>query len=234
MNKGKGRRHWPTVRHPFLYSLIALALLLVVRPLLNLQGLEAILMTFFLSLVLVGGIYSVIGNRRLLAIALILGMPALAIQWGELLVENRTATLIGDTFTLGFVAFNTSTVLGYIMHRRQVTIEDIYGGLCGYLLLGVAWAFMFVLLEQLQPGSFALPGEAPHNHQDLITWLVYYCGLRGHLASNRSSPLPISVGGSNGPGLLDRIDCTFSGFAYIQRSPLSKRGVHGPPTFKFK
>lgn len=174
MNKGKGRRHWPTVRHPFLYSLIALALLLVVRPLLNLQGLEAILMTFFLSLVLVGGIYSVIGNRRLLAIALILGMPALAIQWGELLVENRTATLIGDTFTLGFVAFNTSTVLGYIMHRRQVTIEDIYGGLCGYLLLGVAWAFMFVLLEQLQPGSFALPGEAPHNHQDLITWLVYY------------------------------------------------------------
>jgi hypothetical protein len=44
-----------------------------------------------------------------------------------------------------------------ILWKRQVTMDSVLGAACVYLLIGLFWSRVFLLLELAQPGSFALP-----------------------------------------------------------------------------
>jgi hypothetical protein len=77
-------------------------------------------------------------------------------------------------------ALSTITLLVYIrivlllMFRGgPVTWSRIQGGVSAYLLLGMAWASAFQLLEQLHPGSFSFVGAAADIDQ-LDSKLLYF------------------------------------------------------------
>jgi hypothetical protein len=81
--------------------------------------------------------------------------------------------------------FSTVTLLLYVriviivMFRAgPVTWSRIQGGVCAYLLLGMAWASAFQVLEQFRPGSFHFV-SAPMNFDQLISKLTYFsfCAL---------------------------------------------------------
>ena len=42
------------------------------------------------------------------------------------------------------------------MQARVITADQIYAGICAYLMLGFAFAAVFFLLNILQPNSFAV------------------------------------------------------------------------------
>ncbi|MGH7260601.1 MAG: ion channel, partial [Nitrospiraceae bacterium] len=50
------------------------------------------------------------------------------------------------------------SLLRYIFSPAAMTTDKLYGAASAYLLLGVLWAYMYVLLEQIYPGSFAIAG----------------------------------------------------------------------------
>jgi hypothetical protein len=37
-----------------------------------------------------------------------------------------------------------------------LTFDDIFGAVCGYLFLGLAWAVIYSMIESSQPGSFEI------------------------------------------------------------------------------
>lgn len=56
-------------------------------------------------------------------------------------------------------------ISGLILHKvffgtNDVTTDTIVGSIAVYLMMGLAWAFSFLFLEQAQPGSF-LRGDEP-------------------------------------------------------------------------
>jgi Ion channel len=65
-----------------------------------------------------------------------------------------------------------------VVHQKVVRAETIIGGICVYFLLGVIWAVIYSLLEQLQPGSLSAgSGRLVQPEQTgtlLVPDLLYY------------------------------------------------------------
>jgi hypothetical protein len=64
-------------------------------------------------------------------------------------------------------------VLLVMFRQGPVTWSRIQGGICAYLLTGLAWASLFDLVEQLHPGSFHFV-VAPANTDQLTSKLLYF------------------------------------------------------------
>lgn len=83
-------------------------------------------------------------------------------------------------------------VLVVMFHGGPVTWGRIQGGICAYLLLGMAWASAFQLVEQLHPGSFqfvTLPGDI----DQLTAKLTYFSfGTLTTVGSDISAIAPVA------------------------------------------
>lgn len=64
-------------------------------------------------------------------------------------------------------------VLLVMFRQGTVSWSRIQGGICAYLLLGLAWASAFQLAEHLHPGSFHFV-SAPADIDQLTSKLVYF------------------------------------------------------------
>jgi hypothetical protein len=64
-------------------------------------------------------------------------------------------------------------VLLVMFRQGPVSWSRIQGGICAYLLIGMAWASAFDLVEQVRPGAFHFVSE-PVNADQLASKLIYF------------------------------------------------------------
>jgi hypothetical protein len=79
-------------------------------------------------------------------------------------------------------------VLLVMFRSGPITWSRIQGGVCAYLLLGMAWASAFQLIEQLLPGSFHFV-TVPTSMDQLTSKLTYFSF--GTLTTVGSDILPV-------------------------------------------
>ena len=145
-------------RHRNTVLLATLVVLLLVSPILDDNGVGGLLLSGLFSLLLVVSTFVVSRSRRDLIIVLLLSLPWLYLTWlhpvwsGTLLDEVAGALLAALTLYMAAVL-----LFGVVMSER--VDHDIISGAIGvYLLMGIAWSVVFVLIEGLVPGSFSLGG----------------------------------------------------------------------------
>ena len=75
---------------------------------------------------------------------------------------RREINLLALSFASGGALYLVAVVylLRYVMRRDVLTHDKLYGAAATYLLLGVAWAYLYAMLQHVVPGSFALGGTA--------------------------------------------------------------------------
>lgn len=76
--------------------------------------------------------------------------------------------------TLVFIGFTAFSVFSSVFKSPRVTADLLAGALAGYLLLGLAWALGFGLLESHQPRSFAGPAIDASGHGVSFPDLIYF------------------------------------------------------------
>jgi len=82
-------------------------------------------------------------------------------KWSDYWIESPSLELLGDVLGFLFVSQMTLVMLMYIFRERNVSVDLILGAVCGYLLIGILWAYFYLFLELGLPGSFILPqGES--------------------------------------------------------------------------
>jgi Ion channel len=64
-------------------------------------------------------------------------------------------------------------VLLVMFRRGRITWSRMQGGVCAYLLLGLAWASAYLTVELFRPGAFQFP-MAPGDFDELISKLTYF------------------------------------------------------------
>lgn len=147
-------------RSRYLFLLISLSILLVAYPF---WGRDIVgLATFDIMLwgVLLGGLWALHRDRRLLRIALVLALIAFLANGATYLVPTREAALLSCLLDLALLIFVTAIVLSHVVEAGKVDADRIFGALCGYLLLGLTWALIYGALDLVQPGSFDLGSSA--------------------------------------------------------------------------
>src|SRR5438067_8465724 len=133
--------------------LIALALFFVWAPFVEeIEGGELIVSGLF-SLVLLAGVVAVADRKRVLVIAIVLAIPAIAGRWINHFRPDlipRAVFLVAGLILLAFVIAN---LLRFILRAPVVTVEVLCASVAAYLMLGLMWTVAYWLVDQLTPGG---------------------------------------------------------------------------------
>ena len=141
--------------------LMALLMVLLINPFLQQYDKFQWLLSVILMLVLLAAVRTVANQARQYHIALVLAVLAVIPQFGILIDRSAWLETVRYSAMMLFLFWVCALLLRDIIVRSHtVTTELILGAINIYLMMGVAFAFMFGLIEHLQPGSFTGLGES--------------------------------------------------------------------------
>ncbi len=146
--------------HRFLFLLIALVAFVAVVPVLEGLGYGRMIFTIFYSTILLSAAYAVSESRGYFILALILAGPAFVLRWINNFLAGPWLVFVADVLTVLFLLLIAMLILSHVLKAERVSKEKIFGALSVYLLLGVIWALLFIIVEFLMPGSFRYGQEA--------------------------------------------------------------------------
>ena len=155
----------------FLGSLIALFLLYPVMVELG----RVRLFRLALMVVLATALYSLgRGNKRILAIALVLGVPALVAQSLAYQSAGQATAAAAGVTTLLFLGFVIVVMLTWVLGTGGATGDRIVGAISVFLLLGLLWTTAYGLLLLVDPESFRGLGRVDDSGSGQEYGLIYY------------------------------------------------------------
>jgi len=141
----------------FLVLLILILFLLVLTPFLDEFVQTRILMDVFLTAIFIFIICTIRLKRSQAIIASVLVLPLIVATWSTYFVEIRTFSLFSRIFGALFFAYAAINILRIVLKSEKVTRETIFAAIVAYLLIALMWAFLYMILERVSPGSFSFP-----------------------------------------------------------------------------
>ena len=151
---GRSRFHLGARRYSVAQFLVALVVLFVSAPFVEEMEHGLVVETVLVSLVLLSAVPAVGGGRRTLMWAIALVVPALLGRWGHVAWSARIFPEAGLVPTLLFILFVVLHLLRFILRAPRVNSEVLFAGVATYLMLGLLWAFAYILVHRMSPNSF--------------------------------------------------------------------------------
>jgi len=90
----------------------------------------------------------------------ILAAPAVILSWMYLLNDKEEIFIANAVVTIIFMALSAFSILYDVILRARVTLETLRGVICAYFMVAFAFAYIYVLIEYVNPGTFHLSNEA--------------------------------------------------------------------------
>lgn len=144
-------------RRRFSYLAKSLILLILAYPYLEENVLGQVLMTIITILVMVTLVIAVSDRKRDYVIALCLAIPWFATLIVNIpLFEEDRAMLVRREIVFATLLFFYTTVRIFIhlIKSREITSEILFASVCVYLLIGLAWASLYIFINEVYPSSF--------------------------------------------------------------------------------
>ena len=133
--------------------LIALALFFIWAPFVEeIEGGELIVSGLF-SLVLLAGIVAVADRKRVLVIAIVFAIPAIAGRWINHFRPDLIPPAVFLVAGLILIAFVIANLLRFVLRAPSVNTEVLCASISAYLMLGLMWTMAYWLVDQLTPGG---------------------------------------------------------------------------------
>lgn len=165
-------------RWRYLFLLGALLVLLVVNPLAADDG--GVLFDALFALVMLTLVLALAQERVWRIVACILLIPAAAlVMGGHLFASSAQVASVAAGHVIGALFFVVAAgkIIHSILTSHELTLDGIFGAICGYLLLGVACALAFAMMYASNPDSFQL-GDAVRQEMeqgdDSRSVFIYY------------------------------------------------------------
>lgn len=155
MNDTQLNSRWSWLRRGFVFLLATLLFMLAIVPFLESWGSLHTFFNIFLSAVLVSAVYALSQKIRDFVAAVVLAIPMLLSIWSDYFVRSDALFLTGRICGILFIGFTIFHILRHIFQQQEITIDTIAGAAAVYLLFALMWAFIYIVLERLEPGSFA-------------------------------------------------------------------------------
>jgi hypothetical protein len=141
----------------FLILLLLILAMLVLGPLVEEFIRLRMLMDVFWSAILIAAIYALSQKKHHVAIAVLFALPMLGSIWSSYFVHYPVLYVVGGLCGAAFFIFAIIQIMIFIYSHKEVTRDLIVGAAIVYLLLALAWTFIFQVVESVHPGSFSIP-----------------------------------------------------------------------------
>lgn len=132
---------------------------------------------FFMDVVMVSLMISgtLVMNQSRLLTGITVGIVILGacILWASRLYPSALLFQVSSAFSVLVFLLYVRIVLLVMFREGPVTWSRIQGGICAYLLIGMAWSSAYTLIEHIHPWSFHFVSQ-PENLDDLVSKLIYF------------------------------------------------------------
>ncbi len=163
-----------TTENNFIYLTLALLLLLFSSAVVEqyAAGYGQGLITASTVLTLIIGIFSIRSERRWFHTGVGFTTAIVLIAIAESIMDNAGLGYIHLLIMLGFFSLTAWLAIQQVLSADTLYRNRISGAICFYLLLGMIWAMIYLLLMRADPDSFA--GIATTDWRDNYMRLVYF------------------------------------------------------------
>jgi hypothetical protein len=159
----------------YVWILIAVFSLIILNPLLPDQGIQSYLFNVLLFFMILSGIFAASEEHQIIRQVIFIGVVLIFLDFIQTLAEREIPgmeLLIYSLYGLFIITVTIAIVIG-VSKSKKVTGNIICGAIAAYLMIGLSGAFLALIIETLQPGSFLLGGEVLP-HEGLANTLIYY------------------------------------------------------------
>ena len=168
----------PTVeqeRSYLAYLLVSLIFLLVLVPIFENSAFAATLLRLGITAVLITAAVATRRRRPLLVVGLFVAAVAAPVSWLTMFVDAPMLFLFSCLVEGVFFMLMAGIILKTVIQKHLATVHSILGAICGYLMLGLAWAIVYWGVDRVDNTSL----EVDH----LITNRVVVEGLETEVSS---------------------------------------------------
>ena len=173
----KARQGWQTWTNSD-HSLAALLFFLVlygffIYPLAGTDGKVEPLAASSFSVVLVLGVMATTKHKGARTGMVILGAAALASHWLHFFVRAHAVHVISAATAILFFGVLAALITARVFRAGSINIFRIYGAIAVYLVLGILWGEIYVLLYLMEPAAFYF-NPATQFGEPPISELIYF------------------------------------------------------------
>jgi hypothetical protein len=135
---------------------------------------DFVLVDLALVLVLVAGVRSLMGVRWIFRIGVTLAVSLITLEVAYLFSQVEALVVIVLLVLLVFVALVGFIAMRDVMYGGEVDQNRLMGAMCVYLLIGLAWAYVFTLIHVVSPTSFeGIVGPTTDAHAKAMQFVYY-------------------------------------------------------------
>ena len=116
-----------------------------------------ILMDILLTVIFIALILAIRSKRSQLIIGSFLALPLIISTWSFYFVQLTSISLMTMIFGALFFSYAVKNILHIVVKSEKVTQETIFAAVVAYLLIALMWAYLYMILEIVIPGSFSVP-----------------------------------------------------------------------------
>jgi voltage-gated potassium channel len=183
--------HRRFIPHRHTVLLVAIVVLFAARPLIGNLGFAPVVFSLALLALAVVALYTIqvdelLGERETLLaqkrrrsiIGWVLAVPAIVERLAIVFVHRGPIIIAGTISWFLLFSFVTWSELRAVVKQREVTGETIALSISVYLLLGLTWGILYIVLFYLQPNAFSFGGSGtPSAHPEvteIFPVLIYF------------------------------------------------------------
>ena len=132
------------------------------------------LLELVFSLILISGATAVTRRRGTAWAVSAFAVTSLLVQWAYRLTGSAALLPCVIASALAYCALLAGVVFTQVARGREVTSHHIQGAIAGFLLLGMAWAFAYRLLQFFDPHAIEIAHPATSGGNDALTGEMIY------------------------------------------------------------
>jgi len=141
----------------FFILLVLILATIVLTPFLDDFIETRILMDILLTVIFIALILAIRSKRSQLIIGSFLALPLIISTWSFYFVQLTSISLMTMIFGALFFSYAVKNILHIVVKSEKVTQETIFAAVVAYLLIALMWAYLYMILEIVIPGSFSVP-----------------------------------------------------------------------------
>jgi hypothetical protein len=140
----------------FIYIIFAIILVLLVNPFIRPLGLIGHLFsTLLLSMIPLASAYALTEDRKKAIIVLLIAAPFVILDGLNVFFTNRPLMIVAYSFGTILYFYIVILLVKNLLSIRVITADLIFCAISIYLLIGIMWAGIYIVLDGISPGSFS-------------------------------------------------------------------------------
>jgi len=111
--------------------------------------------TILLSFFIIIGIFPFIKQKVISVLTPAVAIVILCLHFTVIFIKQDESIFIALYFACAiFLSLITFAVIYSITQHQRITLDSLFGAICGYFLIGFSWTFFYMVIKVIYPESF--------------------------------------------------------------------------------